>query len=397
MRVLLIGPYAPHGQVGAIRVLSISRYLVNTGFEVSVLCLSEDCVREMDKDGMTSQVPEGIDVHTYSVSVHVSGTMKKNSINEKEFREALGGLLAKKTFDAAIVSAGPFYTFRALDELRSRKIPYIVDYRDLNISSADKRKRKGLKNKAKMLLTFPTMYRREKKCLKGAKYVTVVSPEMRDNLADFFRIDKQKIHVAYNGYDDYLLSKRTFQKEIEGSFVLGYFGKLMYYDRNLTLQLFDAIEDLNQNGLEISLLHIGPTNHEINDFFADKGYNRSGWYSCTGQMPYVEGVERLASCHACVLEYAYPEGPGTKVFDYIFLNKPIIGVTKPGIPLESMLKQFDHAYVCHSKQDVISALDEIKRQEIHCLLEGEDAHDKIFAFSRSKQNDVFKQLLLKED
>lgn len=31
MKVLLLGPYAPHGQVGAIRIISLSRYLVSKG------------------------------------------------------------------------------------------------------------------------------------------------------------------------------------------------------------------------------------------------------------------------------------------------------------------------------------------------------------------------------
>ena len=167
----------------------------------------------------------------------------------------------------------------------------------------------------------------------------------------------------------------------------------MYYNQELTEKLFGAIEELNQKGSQIRLLHIGPENPAIQQYFLNTGFNSSCWYSCTGQKNYSEGIELLSSCNACTLEYAYPEGPGTKVFDYIFLNKPIIGVTKPGIPLERMLMQFDHAFVCHSQADVCNALNVIQSENISSLIDSEHDQGIINNYSRSKQNEVFRQLL----
>ena len=104
-------------------------------------------------------------------------------------------------------------------------------------------------------------------------------------------------------------------------------------------------------------------------------------------------MEILAGCNACALEYVYPEGPGTKIFDYIYLNKPVIGITKPGISLERLLSKFDHAYICHSKEDVKKAISNLTENNINTLIDGNQAHKIIESYSRSCQNAVFETVL----
>lgn len=391
MKVLLIGPYAPHGQVGAIRILSLSKYLLNSGYDVSVMCLSEECIRTFDPKGLSSTIPEGVKVFTYSITTNHKSHVKKNKVNEAEFGGALSSLLRRETFDAAILSVGPFYTLRPMRFIKAADIPFILDYRDLNISSRDKRKREGIVNKLKMYALFPEMYLREKECITNASYVTVVAPEMKDNLSDFFGIDKRKFVVAYNGYDDDALDGIKLLPPESEQYTIGYFGKLMYYNQDLTDKLFKAIEEVNNQGYKVRLLHIGPENPSILDYFKENNLNSDGWYLCAGQKSYRDGIELLSSCNACVLEYSYPEGPGTKVFDYIYLNKPIIGVIKPGISLERMLRQFENSFICYEKQDIIDALQKLLAHREMVLTEKEPSiADR---FSRSKQNEVFKNLL----
>ncbi|MBR5659641.1 MAG: glycosyltransferase [Lachnospiraceae bacterium] len=391
MRVLLIGPYAPHGQVGAIRVLSLSKYLMNLGYEVSVLCLSEECIRSFDPKGLSSTIPEGINVITYDIDTKTKSHVKKNRINEKEFNEALSDLLRRETFDAAILSVGPFYTLRSVRILKAAGIPCIVDYRDLNISSPEKRKRNGIINKAKMLFYYPGMYSREKECLKNATYITVVAPDMQENMSSYFKIPKSKFAVAYNGYDDVALEGMKLLEPDPDHYTIGYFGKLMYYNRELTCSLFNAIEDFNRQGHKVRLLHIGPENPAIQAYFHEHNLNSGGWYSCAGQKNYKEGIKLLSSCNACTLEYVYAEGPGTKVFDYIYLNKPILAVIKPGIFLERFLQPFDHSFICYEKEDVLNALNELVQERDMKLTEWKPG--LLEEFSRTRQNRVFKELL----
>ena len=202
MRVLLIGPYAPHGQVGAIRIISLSRFLVRNGHSVTVLCLSEEVLRKTDPKGLSATVPEGVNVVHYDITLDAGSLLKKNYINEKECKNKLEELLQKETFDAALISGGPFYTFGASKVLRKHHIPYIVDYRDLHISSAIKRKKNRFTDQVKFYLTFPFRYYQEHSCVRKANAITVVSPEMKENIAGYFHYSPEKISVAYNGYDE---------------------------------------------------------------------------------------------------------------------------------------------------------------------------------------------------
>jgi len=391
MKVLLIGPYAPHGQVGAIRVLSLSKYLLNQGYDVTVMCLSEECIRSFDPKGLCSTIPPGIKVITYSIDTSRKSHMRKNRANEKVFNKALSQLLQKEVFDTVILSVGPFYTLRSMRIIKKAGIPFIIDYRDLNISSPDKRKRTGIINKIKFWVYYPGMYSREKECLKNATYIVVVAPEMRENMSSYFKIDRTKFAVAYNGYDDVSLEGVELLEPDPDQYTIGYFGKLMYYNQSLTHRLFNAIEDYNLQGHKVRFLHIGPENPTIQTYFSEHDLNSDGWYSCVGQKNYQDGIKLLSSCNACALEYAYAEGPGTKVFDYIYLNKPIIAVVKPGISLEKLLRQFDHSFICYEKEDVLNALNELAKDRTMKLTEGNS--ELLESFSRTKQNMVFKELL----
>lgn len=393
MNVLLLGPYAPHGQVGAIRIISLSRYLVNKGHRVTVLCLSEEILRIMDPDGLSARIPDGVEVVTYKITLQCKSLMRKNALNEKECLSALKQVLDKNQFDVVLVSGGPFYTFYSMREVRKRHIPYVVDYRDLHLSSPDKRKRDSVVDKIKFLVSCPARFYQEFSCIRPAERITVVAPEMKDNLSSFFHLSKDKFTVVYNGYDDAVLKDLKPSYTSKDYFTIGYFGKLMYYNKDYTKRLFYAIEELNSTGIKVKLLHIGPENPIIQDIFSKEGLNQKNWYKCTGLMNYRNGMEILAGCDACALEYTYPEGPGTKIFDYIYLNKPVIGITKPGISLERLLSNFEHAYICHSKDDVKKAISDLIDKNINTLIDGSQAYEVIESYSRSNQNAVFETVL----
>lgn len=393
MKILIIGPYAPHGQVGAIRMISLSRYLIERGHEVTVLCLSRDTLLEMDPKGLSAAVPDGVKVVPYDVTLISDSLMKKNITNQRECCDALENLLTDDIFDVALISGGPFYQFKAADVLKRKGIPFVVDYRDLHLSSPEKRKRKKISEKLKFWASYPARFSQEYNCIRKADAITVVAPEMRDNIASYFHVDKTKIHVAYNGFDDIALKGIDIREPDNQVFTIGYFGKLMYYNQELTAMLFEALNRVNTEQVHVKLLHIGPENPEIYSYFKEHQISGEKWYECLGQQEYRVGIELLAGCDACALEYAYPEGPGTKVFDYIFLNKPIIAILKPGISLEKLLSMFQNSYICHNSEEVDVALEELLRGNVRKLIETPDSQVIIDEYSRRKQNIRFEELL----
>lgn len=393
MKILLIGPYAPLGQVGAVRIISLSRYLISKGHLVYVLCLSKNSLNKIDERGLCAEVPKGVNIINYDISFDKKGLMKQNYININETGRALKGLLLRYTFDVALVSGGPFYTFPAMKVIHQSNIPYIVDYRDLHISSPEKRKRTGFINKVKFLFSYPFRYFQEYNCIKNAQLVTVVHPEMKTNLCKYFRLSNGKIEIIYNGFDDAVLAGILPVKSEKKYYTIGYFGKLMYYNEDYTIKLFNAIDNLTHKGYIIKFVHIGPENKLIENYFNKKNMNEKKWYECLGLMDYKEGMAILGSCNAFALEYAMPEGPGTKVFDYIYWNKPVIAVTKEGIALEKMLKTFENAFICHSTQEVEDAIRLIIDNNI-TFLASDNNTSVIQDYARSKQNSKMEKLLI---
>ena len=393
MKVLLIGPYAPHGQVGALRIISLSRYLVQKGYDVSVLCLSMKSLSLLDPNGLVTCIPEGIQVINYDLRIGGRGLLRQNYNNTKDVSIVLKELLENDKFDVILVSGGPFYTFPAMRRVYKAGIPYIVDYRDLHITSAAKRKRNTIVQKLKFWISYPLRYQQEYCCVKHAALVTVVYPDMAESLQKYFCLKDLKTAVIYNGYDDARLKDLSVAQKADNVFRIGYFGKLMYYNKGYTTMLFQAIEKLVNQNYIIEFLHIGPVNPAIEEYFNREDINGSSWYTCTDFMEYRQGMELLGSCDAFALEYALPEGPGTKIFDYIFFNKPVIGITKPGISLEKMLQEFENSYICHSEQDVIEAIKEIINKKIRTLVADYKVNKKVEFYARSKQNEAFVKLL----
>lgn len=391
MNILIIGPYAPHGQVGAQRTISLSRYLRNKKHSVSILCLSKNSLKKIDKDGLTASTPRNVNVISYDITTNCRSLMLKNYLNGNECRKALLKALNKEHYDIVLISAGPFYTFNAIMEIKKRNIPYIVDYRDLHLSSRDKRKRNGIINKIKFILSYPVRFLQEYLCLKNAYKVTVVSPEMKENICNYFKINVEKVNVIYNGYDDYALRKIVKECPSKIKFKIGYFGKLMYYDKKFTIMLFNVLEKLNNEGYNIDFLHIGPKNDAILNYLNNNKMNKKNWYECVGQKEYADGIKILSGCNTFYLEYAMQEGPGTKVFDYIYLNKPIIGLLKPGISLEKLLNRFENAFVCYDESQIETAILKILNCKIEFLTN--DNKNIINEYSRSIQNAKFEKLL----
>ncbi|MGN1268608.1 MAG: glycosyltransferase [Candidatus Aphodocola sp.] len=391
MKILMLGPYAPHGQVGAQRIISLSRFLVKNGNDVTVLCLSEETLKEMDKNGLTATIPNGVKVVSYNITNNCNSLMKKNFINERECKKALEKELKNNEYDIIFISVGPFYTMYSMKIARKNKIPYVLDYRDLHLSSPDKRKRKGFINKLKFLLSYPARFFQEYICIKNASKITVVSPEMKKNLCGYFHVGAEKVEVVFNGYDDYSLKNITRGKINKSIFYIGYFGKLMYYNKNFTIMLFNVLERLNKKGYKIKLMHIGPQSKEIEQFFSTKLKCKENIYEYVGQKDYKAGIELLTTCNAYYLEYEMPEGPGTKIFDYIFLNKPIIGVVKPKISLERLLNKFENAFVCYDEDDIEKAITKIIDKKIVVL--ANDEKNKVSKYSRDFQNKKVEKLL----
>ena len=109
----------------------------------------------------------------------------------------------------------------------------------------------------------------------------------------------------------------------------------------------------------------------------------------TGFMNYEEGIRRLNRVNAFVIIDVRKSAIGTKIYDYIYLNKPIIYVGPKNTSFAEMVSIFTNGFVCSNSKEVNSTIKMLKLQSISTL----DAEDKSAAYARSEQNKKWIELL----
>ena len=363
MNVLLIAPYfAPSSEVPSVRMVSLSRHLVSMGHKVTVLCYSREMLLTMYKEAeLSSTVPKGVKVIGFSCKSKRLPFIS-DILDGIQFKRDLPKLLKGESFDIALTTCGPYFTLKAMPMLKSKlKIPYVLDFRDLGALNY----RPRLGNEEKPVFwkeIIKNIYkgiilRREKNAVLEAEHIICISEIDREKMQSAYGLKDEKLAVATNGYDEVKLNGMLPAEKTQG--IKGaVFGKFMYYSRERASALLLAMDSLRKDGINISLIHIGITYPCILDCIKENDLD-SGVYDPKGLKEYSEGMKLLGSADFFVVEDTSPDDVGTKIYDYIFWNKPIVAVTPEDIPLAKLIKSFKNGYVCQTKAEVESAIKDI--------------------------------------
>ena len=84
-----------------------------------------------------------------------------------------------------------------------------------------------------------------------------------------------------------------------------------------------------------------------------------------------------------------PDDVGTKIYDYIFWNKPVVAVVPPEGPLAKLLSGFANGFVCTTSDEVRAAVERIAAERLDCL----DPNLDRDRFSRRHQNKLIEGIL----
>ncbi len=393
MNLLIVSPYyAPYSRVGSVRMISLSRYLAKQGHSVTVFALDEKSLEEeAGSQCLNSPVPKNVEVVRFSV-INGKGLryIKREHIRAEEFRRQLEAYLQTQAFDLMLVSCGPFYTLRHIKKIsRKYSLPYVIDYRDLGgLDTRSSASSALLRIKSRAVSYWQT--NREKQCAKSAAHLVVVCPGDQEKTQSAFPIPPSAVTTIYNGYDDSVLPPpNTWKKRDTGSSVrIGYFGKFMVYSPQRGGWLLEALDALRREGTDIALHHIGAPNPLIEEYIRKQNLDPAV-YIGYGDMDYPKGMEALSQSDILASEYVHPTGLGTKVFDYIYLNRPVISISPPEIYYSRFLAQFENCFICNSKEEIKQAVSRILNDRLLTLSPGLQPEN----YSRNRQNQRYEKLL----
>lgn len=372
MNLLIVSPaFPPDRRVGAVRMGSLARYLLKKNVSITVIT--------------NKKINIDVDVSKYVyVDILEFGRYSdKFAKNERLYLDAFNKETDSKKYDIVIVSGGPFYTFAIAKTAKYKGIPCILDFRDPWIF--DYREAKEFFS-PKKIFTKIKEFPKERSAVKAASAVVTVTDGWKHDFVKFYPSQKDKFYTILNGYDDEML--RNLQKvnfNNQGKKIIGVFGKLFYYTEKYSKVFLNGIKELTDI---FSILQIGEKEENAEQLMRECSVPLDTLESI-GFFPYKEGIEYLMNADVLLIIDVRASAIGTKIYDYIFLGKPIIFVGPKTTQFAKIVGSIKGNYVCSTESEVTAAFKEIlSKNKIISVNNGE-----IEKYARSIQNERWWQLL----
>lgn len=347
-KILIISFYTyPCKLVGAKRMSYIANYLIQEGASVTII--------KANNEAFGNQVDKELKLDPEISIIEVTKLNKFKTYIQAiyrffRFKKVINNLLKNESFDIIYFSGGPFFYFPLGILCKFKyKIPYILDFRDLWIIG----ELEDLNWKGKILRKFEKYF--EKKSAEYADLIVSVSPRITEMYnSEFCSSSKLEILTVLNGYNDTELP-RFINKPLKknNSIKIGIFGKFSYYNYDHLNILFEAINKL-KNSIEVQVHHIGLTENDFSNLVKMNYLSEN--FTFLGYKNYSEGIKYLSKMDFLILNNRTEYALGTKIFDYLYLNKPIFSFIMRNSEIWNLLSQFKNTYLIHNSNDLISAI-----------------------------------------
>lgn len=361
MNILVIAHYfSPSILVGSFRPTYWANYLAShPGISVSVLTAvpsngSDECERD-----------RSCRVHRINSEHSVIVTRDSENWWLEAYRERLDKLLQDHSFDIAIFTAGPFFYLKLGLRLRKiHQIPYIVDFRDPWYLDERMRWRSkgGILRQIKRRIEVKRVGYLESSIVKNSLAVINVTQGLTDlyqqRYKKFSGVDFITIE---NGYDDSLLSDHTVTAPPpqQGKVLcVGILGKFGYYDEGHVKRLVQALVDFkSKSKVEFQLHHWGEDSDITFRIAEEHGLESTVF--CQNPVSYQQGLQNIQQMSILVLNHRDRVSRGTKIYDYILINRPVLAFVHKDSEIARFLSQFSGSYIVENAVDVVEAIDDV--------------------------------------
>jgi hypothetical protein len=200
----------------------------------------------------------------------------------------------------------------------------------------------------------------ERRAVRNAQVVTDVTPEMAAlRRAAFPDLPPERFRVLENGFEG-SPGVPSSSSPPDKVLRLGIWGKFSPYHPDHPSLLVAAIAELAAE-IPVEIHHFGAVGEEkaLADDAARHGLAAALHFH--GFSDYEAGMAFLAAVDVMVVNHRSPLLVGTKVYDAIRLNRPILALCRPDDALARLLRPFRHAYQATTTAEATAALRNIIR------------------------------------
>ncbi len=377
--------FYPYAGVGIQRHAYFVRFMAESGLNITLFKAATSYY-----DTVLEEDDYNVDLNLIEVGTKLKDPTEKDWIGA--YKSAIEQRIMSDGAPFVIVfSAGPYFYLRIGPYFKGKfGLPYIIDFRDTPFNSLGLYERHGRKTLKKGLrkLLLALNDPNRKAILKADRLVTITESEKMVLLKHYRNLKPDLISVVFNGFDDTVISiqeeTRIAVKNIEDPLRIGIFGKFDYYSRDDARALLVALERIGRER-KVLLSLIGSEE----PFFSEATISENITINQTGFISYANGIELLKKCNICVLNHRSANSHGTKIFDYIGLNKPIIAFSAKDSEISELLSGFDNAYLVSDAEGFCDSVLSIVNKEGWVLGTGEN----LVQYSRHSQAEKFLNLV----
>lgn len=381
MKTILIISYyfPPFRGVGAKRVSSLSKELLALGYHVIVVKSADDTYGAQ-MDSTLEERSDNLEILDINAKYSFVNNLVRNS---GKFARIVEEIILKTKIEFLFITGGPFFYFPLGRYIKSKyNIPYILDYRDNYFLPSSTIK--SYLNK----LIFKFLW--DKPSLKSATYIINVTPSLTElHRKENPNVDSKKFITIFNGYEDISLKSASIklQKSIalKNVFKIGIFGKFYYYNPDDVRTLLNSLKAVN---FEVKIFLLGEIEEDFYKLISGSPLEKN--FEFMGYLSYSNGLSILKQMDCLILNNREPYALGTKIFDYVYVNKPIIAFAEEESEIGRFLGFFENSFIISSAQkDIANVWSIIRDKKLNCL----DSNKKrLQIYSRSYQ---FKELINK--
>mgnify|MGYP004484407119 CR=1 FL=1 len=374
MNILIIAPiFPPDKGVGTVRFFSLAKHLLkcNTCF-----LITNEKENKVDID-----FADVIYIKQDLKGTNFFATQKKFKNMGQKYCKAAIQLFTNK-IDIVLITGGPFYTFSVAKVAKRYGIPCVLDFRDPWIF--DYRENESFKQQ---ILNKLVHFWDERQAIYCATKVVTVSSVWRKTFQKYYPLCKNKFYTIENGYDDERIENINFEyNSNEERLIIGVFGKMFYYSYKYAAVFLDGLKLFDKTNSMYYIKQIGEEEQVVTSLLKENQMPENLVMN-TGFLEYEIGMQELNKTDAFLIIDSRKTAIGTKIYDYIFLNKPIIYVGPKDSLIGSEVGKFSNGFVCETSMEVAKAFRMLKKGE--CL----DKNVLIKDYSRSDKNIKWSELI----
>lgn len=385
MNILILSHFfEPYSQVGGKRMTSLAFYFAQLGHKVFVVKARDE--EYGDKLLKNTLVHENMEI--LSISHTYKNRIVQKMLRVPEYWRTSRQILNSHKINCLIISAGPFNYFAVAKKVKSKypNIKCILDFRDLlDNTQCQANKVTFLQN-----IGFLMDIHMEKKAVAIADLCLTVTDTMNTYYQRRYPLYQSKFRVVMNGYDDVSLSKKTIHqiREFKGyerankrQLSVGIFGKFGFYDLNYAEMLAGVIEKYADCGYDIQIIQLGLQENSLKSAMQKGGVGEH--YHYIPSEGYENDIVKLQKCDVTMTSNYMREAMGTKIFDYIFVGRPIVTI----IPfhdseLGNLTQKFKNGFVCTNQRELYAAFGDLLKLN-PCFLDTDQ--EKAKEYGRMKQ------------